>query len=72
MTLKPDPYATKTQKRVDLFLIAIILVAIFFLLRPTAHGDDLVSKLANRSPVRVLSKTPERIHEIRTSLDVLR
>lgn len=56
MTPKTDPYATKTQKRVDLFLIAIILVAIFLLLRPTAHGDELVSKLGNQPHTQALTE----------------
>lgn len=40
MTPKTDPYATKTQKRVDAFLIAFIILAILLLLRPAARADQ--------------------------------
>lgn len=44
MNPKTDPYATKTQKRVDLFLLIFIVVILALLLRPAAHGDELRAK----------------------------
>ena len=43
MTTKADPYATKTQKRVDALIIVFTVLFILFALRISARGDTILS-----------------------------
>ena len=43
MTTKADPYATKTQKRVDALLIVFTVLFILFALRISARGETILS-----------------------------
>jgi hypothetical protein len=35
---KADPYASKTQKRIDLLLLVVTIVILFLVLHASAHG----------------------------------
>jgi hypothetical protein len=35
---KADPYASKTQKRIDLLLLVVAIVILFLVLHASAHG----------------------------------